>query len=94
MNQLGFGSMPCMKVSDPGLDPGAGKRCPRFRPLDRQEHAVERLDLAVEAAGQLAADALRRCRIAGIGDDHEAVVAEPRDDQVVDDAGLVVEEEG
>ncbi len=32
--------------------------------------------------------------IAGIGDHHEAFVAEPGDDQVVEDAGRFVEEEG
>jgi len=32
--------------------------------------------------------------VAGIGNDHEAVVSEARDDQIVDDACRLVEEEG
>ena len=77
-----------------GLDAGPRQRCPGFRPLDRQEHAVERLDLAVEAGGERAQMRFVLGGVAGIGDDHEALVAEPRDDEVVDDAGLLVEEEG
>jgi hypothetical protein len=75
------------------FDPGAGKHCPGFRPLDGQEHAVERIDLAVEVLGQIAQMRFVGCRIPGIGHDHEAVCAKPGCDQVVEDAGLIVQEE-
>ena len=69
--------------------PARDKGGPGFGTLDGQEDAVERVDLAVEIRGQRAQMRFVDCGVAGIGDDHEALVAEPGDDQVVDDAGLL-----
>ena len=79
------------KVVD--VDAAFGEHGRRGRTLKRQEHAVERLDRNVEPGAGLVK--LRRVGfgVAGIGHDHEPVVAEARHDQVVDDPGRIVQKE-
>ena len=76
------------------LDAGGVERGLGFRPLDRQEDTVERFDPGVEVLRKRLQMGFVGDGVAGIGDDHEAGIAEPRDDEVVEDAGLLIEEEG
>ena len=78
-----------------GLDAGARQGLPRLP----DPGSPGRRGRAASTFASKSSASARRCAssvagVAGIGDDHEALVAEPRDDQVVDDAGLLVEEEG
>jgi hypothetical protein len=71
-----------------------GQHCGRLRALQSEEHAVERVIGAVEVLRQRTQMRLVGRGIAGIGDDHEALVAEPGDDQVVEMPAVSVEQEG
>ena len=87
MNQFGARLEALHEDKLVGVDAGRRERRRRLRPLDRQEDAVERLDGGVEILGQRTQMRLVGGGVAGVGHDHEALVAEPGDDQVVDDAG-------
>ena len=82
-----------MKVSPSVSMPAREQHRRGFRSLDGKEDAVERRDDDVEILGELSQMRLVGGRIAGVGHDHEALRREPRDDQVVDDAGLVGQQE-
>lgn len=72
---------------------GHAQHIRRLGPLDRQECAIKRIDPAVKALRNLTQMRLVCRRIPGIGDNHEVVSAQPRDDQVIENPGLLVEEE-
>ena len=88
MNQSGRGSMPCMKVSAPVSMPACASTSAASGPWMARKTRSSGSIVAVEILGERAQMRLVGLGIAGIGDDHEALGAEPRDDQVVDDAGL------
>ncbi len=94
MNQSCLGSMPCMKVSEPVSMPARARAAQASGPWMARKTRSSGVDLCVEILGQRAQMRFVGGGVAGIGDDHEALVAEPGDDQVVDDAGGLVEEEG
>jgi len=75
-------------VSTPARAGGRG-----FGSLDGEEDAVEGSDSYVEITGQGAQMRFVGGGVAGIGDDHETLLAEPGDDEVVEHAGLIVQEQ-
>ena len=87
MNQFWRGSMPCMKVRAPVSMPARASTAPASGPWIARNTRSSGSTVALEVLAEPAQMRLVGLGVAGIGDDHEAVVAEPRDDQVVDDAG-------
>src|SRR5690606_33948687 len=64
-----------------------------FRPLNGEEYAVERIDRNLFAGSGFVQMLDIGLGITRIGDDHEAVVAKTRDDEIVQNAALVIKEE-
>ena len=82
-----------MKVERAGLDAGAVKGCHRLGSLDRQKDTIERRNDALQAVGERPETGFVLVGIAGVRHDHKTRRAEPGDDQIVDDARRVGEEE-
>ena len=76
-----------------GLDADGKQNRGGLRPLDGKQNSVERRDDHVKIPGELTQVRLVGGRIASIGHDHKVVRGEARDDQVVDDASLVGQQE-
>ena len=95
MNQSGRGSMPCMKVSGGRFDAGARKHlCRLSGPWIARKTRSSGSTLTSKSFASAVRCAMSACGVAGVGDHHETLLAQPGDDQIVDDAGLIVEEEG
>ncbi len=65
----------------------------RFRPLKSKKHTVKRIDLNVLARCSFRQMLDIGIGIARIGDNHETVFAKTRDDQIVQNAAIIIEEE-
>ena len=93
MNQPGLRLEALHEEKMLSIDAGCGQRGSGFRSLQREEYPVERLHLAIQAVGEGLQPRRVGIGVTGIGDDHEALVAQPGDDQIVQDSGTLVEQE-
>ena len=93
MNHPAAGSIPVMKTSVPVSTPARASAAQASGPwMARNTRSSAAIWQSKPAASALQMRFVDR-GVAGVGHDHEAIGGKPGDDEVVDDAGLLVEEE-
>ena len=93
MNQPGLGSMPCMNSSEPVSTPARASAAQASGPWIARNTRSSASTLQSKPAASLRRCASSSAALPALATIMKRSVAEPGHDQVVDDAGLLVEEE-